>query len=210
MSRGNGKMQIFLDDGDYRHFVHLLGETVEGLGIRCWNYCVMPNHYHVTVQPTRPNLSEAVRKLNSTYAQWWNRRHERVGHVFQGRFKDQIVDRDGYLITLSKYVVMNPVRAGLVERPEDWPWSSYRATVGASGTPAFLAVTSTLGLFGDAENALLQDRFAQFVKRSDDDAASIDRIRSEERILGSHAFKEFVTASAWRMSDAQLDAAPVE
>ena len=145
MSRGNGRMGIFLDDADYRQFVHLLGEAVERFDIRCWNYCVMPNHYHATLQPTRTNLSEAIRCLNSGYAQWWNRRHGRVGHVFQGRYKDQVVDRETYLLTLSRYVVMNPVRAGLVERPGDWPWSSYRATVGenarasVSGHPLNLA-----------------------------------------------------------------------
>lgn len=185
-------MQIFLDDRDYRQFVYLLGEIVEAFGIRCWNYCLMPNHYHTTMQPTRPNFSEAIRNLNSRYAQWWNRRHERVGHVFQGRFKDQIVDREAYLLTLSKYVVMNPVRAGLARRPDDWPWSSYRATVGVCAAPAFLATMSTLGLFGDGDDAELRNRFAQAVNARVDDLAAIDRIRSDERILGSQTFKEFV------------------
>ena len=103
----------------------------------------MPNHYHATLQPSQPNLSEALRRLNSVYARWWNERHQRVGHVFQGRFKDQIVDRDSYLLTLSRYVVMNPVRAGLVERPEDWRWSSYRATAGLESVLAAV-VNSTI------------------------------------------------------------------
>jgi len=187
-------MSIFLDDGDYRHFVHILGEAVEEFGLRCWNYCLMPNHYHATVQPTRPNLSEAVRRINSVYAQWWNKRHGRVGHVFQGRFKDQIVDHDGYLLTLSRYVVLNPVRAGLVERPEDWIWSSYGATVGSSPAPPFLSTQLTLRLFGDAQQTALQARFARCVSAPTDDAASIDRIRSNDRVLGSKAFKELVEA----------------
>jgi len=125
-------MQIFLDDGDYKHFVYLLGDIIEEFGIECWNYCLMPNHYHATLRPTQPNLSEAMRRLNSIYAQWWNRRHERVGHVFQGRFKDQVVQREGYLTALCRYIALNPVRANLATRPEDWAWSSYAATSGCA------------------------------------------------------------------------------
>jgi putative transposase len=189
-------MQIFVDDVDYRGFVFWLGDIVERFEIECWNYCLMPNHYHATLQPTLPNLSEAIRHLNSAYAQWWNRRHGRVGHVFQGRFKDQVVDRDDYLLTLSRYVVMNPVRAGLVQRPEDWPWSSYRATVGLTSAPAFLRVASTLRLLGDDEEAVLRVRFAQFASVSSPDPGLVDRIRSNERILGTRAFKKEVMTSA--------------
>ncbi len=193
MSRGNGRMQIFLDDVDYRHFVHIMGDVVDKLAIRCWNYCLMPNHYHATLQPSAENLSEAVRRINSMYALWWNRRHARVGHVFQGRFKDQIVDRESYLLALSRYVVLNPVRADLVKRPEDWRWSSYSATVGLAPLPTFLAADATLGLFGDGEAHVLQSRFTRHITAPTDDAAWQDRIRSNDRILGSRAFKERVT-----------------
>ena len=185
-------MVIYLDDGDYRQFVHLLGEIVEDCAIRCWNYCLMPNHYHATVEPTRPNLSQAIRRLNGAYAQWWNKRHDRVGHVFQGRFKDQVVDRQSYLLALSRYVVTNPVRARLVARPEDWTWSSYRATVGHSPSPAFLDRASTLRLFGDETDAILRARFARYTSEQPDDWTSVDRIRSAERVLGPKDFKERV------------------
>jgi len=198
MARGNGRMPIFLDDHDYRKFVHLLGEAVDDSAMRCWNYCLMPNHYHVTLEPTRPNISAAIRRLNGCYAQWWNKRHERVGHVFQGRFKDQVVDRDGYLRTLSRYVVMNPVRAGLVARPDEWPWSSFRATMGICHPPPFLAASSTLRLFGEADDTTLQERFAQFVLAQPDDWETVDRIRSNESILGGRAFKELVSQATIR------------
>jgi REP-associated tyrosine transposase len=188
-------MCIFLDHEDYRQFVYVLGDVVEGFAIRCWNYCLMPNHYHATLQPTRPNLSVAIRRLNSVYAQWWNRRHERVGHVFQGRFKDQIVDEDAYMLTLSRYVVMNPVRAGLATRPEEWPWGSYRAIAGLGPVPAFLSTTSTLRLFGEGSDAILRERFASFVTEPEHDLACFDRIRSNERILGPRAFKDLVASS---------------
>ena len=193
MSRGNGRMAIFLDDRDYRQFVYCLGEVVLEYRLQCWNYCLMPNHYHVTLQPTQPNLSAALQRLNGWYATWWNKRHDRVGHVFQGRFKDQIVDKDSYMLTLSRYVVLNPVRASLVERPEDWPWSSYRATVGLGPAPAFLAALSTLRLWGDDDEAVLRSRFAGFIASQPDDAPLVDQIRSTERILGSRVFKERLT-----------------
>jgi putative transposase len=194
MARGNGKMQIFLDDVDYRHFVHLIGDVVEDLEVECWNYCVMPNHYHATLKPTRPNLSEAMRRINSGYALWWNKRHGRVGHVFQGRPKAQIVEHTEYLLTLARYVVLNPVRAGLVQRPEDWTWSSYRATVGLCPQPSFLLMAPTLCLFGE-EDETRRARFAQFVNNAPDDDSLVDRIRSNERVLGTTDFKRKVRNS---------------
>jgi REP element-mobilizing transposase RayT len=190
MARGNGRMSIFLDDADYRQFVYLLGDVVEDHGVECVNYCVMPNHYHATLRPTRPNLSEALRRLNSRYAQWWNKRHERVGHVFQGRFKDQIVQQEGYLLALCRYVAMNPVRARLVERPEDWEWSSYGGTAGLRPTPSFVAVDSVLRQFGSGEHRQLQTRYAEHVLGSPPEMlCTEDRIRSNERILGDWPFK---------------------
>lgn len=194
-------MTIFLDDTDYRQFVYLLGEVSEEYRIECWNYCVMPNHYHATLCPSRPNLSAAIRRLNGAYAQWWNRRHGRVGHVFQGRFKDQIVQREGYLLALFRYVAMNPVRAQLCDQPEKWAWSSYAAIVGIRDAPAFLAVTATLRQFGEDDSRILRARFAGFVLAAPDDAAAVDRIRSNERILGERGFKEAVLGDSVKVLD---------
>lgn len=194
MARGNGRMSIFLDDTDYRRFVQLLADVVERFEVECWNYCVMPNHYHATLCPSRPNISEAMRQLNSGYAQYWNRRHDRVGHVFQGRFKAQIVQKEDYLVALCRYVAMNPVRAGLTTRPEDWKWSSYPATIALVHPPPFLAVPSVLRLFGEAEEQVLQARFAGHVLSLDGYEQMEDRIRSPEQILGDRAFKEAVCA----------------
>ena len=177
---------------------------MENFGIECWNYCIMPNHYHATLRPTGHNLSEALRQLNSRYAQWWNKRHERVGHVFQGRFKDQIVQREGYLPALCRYVALNPVRAGLVERPEEWEWSSYAATVGLQPAPSFLALDSVLQQFGDADRGTLQSRFADYVLG---DANALlctdDRIRSSERLLGDMSFKRSLRVEASREDSVQ-------
>jgi putative transposase len=203
MSRGNGKMPIFLDDRDYSYFVALLSKVVVSYSIRCWNYCLMPNHYHATLQPALPNLSEAVRDLNGVYGNWWNWRHGRVGHVFQGRYKAQIVDREEYLVTLSRYVVLNPVRAGLAKRPEDWPWSSYRATAGLSSAPLFLDTAATLGLFSPKSDEQAA-RFAEAMASSRADETTIDRIRSNARILGSAAFRDRVKKGQTQGSDSRV------
>ena len=197
MARGNGRMNIFVDDLDRRTFIFLLGEIVEEFAIVCWNYCLMSNHYHLTWCPTLPNISEAMRQLNSRYAQWWNDRHDRVGHVFQGRFKAQIVQRENYLLTLCRYVVMNPVRAGITAHPADWPWSSYRATVGLDKCPPFLSARSVQYLFGDSDIDVLQTRFADYVVQPHpEEDPIIDRFRSREAILGDKAFKSAVRAEA--------------
>jgi putative transposase len=189
MSRGNGRMTIFFDDGDYGHFMQLFRETMEDFQLECWNYCLMPNHYHATVQPTLPNLSSAIQHLHGRYASWWNRRYGKVGHVFQGRFKAQIVQREGYAMALSRYVALNPVRARMVERAEDWPWGSYPAIVGLGTIPPFLSVDATLELFGDADRRTLQKRFGEFVRAGCDDQETDERIRSTNRILGDGEFK---------------------
>jgi putative transposase len=144
----------------------------------------MPNHYHATIRPLQPNLSAALQQLNGRYAQYWNRRHRRVGHVFQGPFKAQIVQDDGYALTLSRYIVLNPVRARLVERPEDWRWSSYAATIGLRPMPSFLADHAALALFGDASLSILRQRFINFVRAGCVDDMDDDLIRSTDLILG--------------------------
>ncbi len=124
MARGNNKMAIFLDDLDYAGFLDMLADVVKGFEIDSWVVSVMPNHYHLVFRTRRPNLSLAMARLNGRYAQRWNKRHAHVGHVFQGRFKAQIVEASVYLVRLCRYVLLNPVRAGLCAHPEGWPWSS--------------------------------------------------------------------------------------
>ena len=194
MSRGNGRMPIFLDETDYRWFLYLLSETVETKDLECWNVCPMPNHYHLVVRPRQANFSEAIRLLNSGYAQWWNRRHAHVGHVFQGRLKDQIVQREGYLEALCRYVALNPVRAGLVALPEEWEWSSYGATIGMRPAPSFLAVSSVLSHFGNGTASNGLTRYVEYVLGNPVGECTDDRIRSNERILGDAEFKKSISA----------------
>lgn len=115
----------------------------------------MDNHYHLLIETPDANLSSGMRKLNAVYTQKFNRTHHRVGHVFQGRFKAIIVDRDAYLLELCRYVVLNPVRAHMVKQVSDWPWSSYLACVGQAGKPGWLEI-DWLGDTKDAQSAAYQ------------------------------------------------------
>jgi putative transposase len=108
-------------------------------------YCLMGNHYHFVLHTREANLSRLMRHINGVYTQVFNRRHGKVGHLFQGRFKAILVDRDAYLLEVCRYVELNPVRAGVVDAPAEWPWSSYRAHAGQADTPPWL---DTIGLHG--------------------------------------------------------------
>ena len=185
-------MCIFKDDDDYLRFLGIFGEVSDKYGVECWNLCVIFNHFHAVLRPTLPNLPEAMRALNGSYGLWWNRRHGHVGHVYQGRYKDPIVDTDEYLLVLCRYIALNPVRAGLVESPEQWRWSSYAATIGRAPRPSFLTIDPILRQFGDGSATELRRRYAGYVEAEQDHQAAFDRIRSNARFLGSKEFQERV------------------
>ena len=146
-SRGDRQEPIFLDDGDRRRFLDLLGKEIQQQGWLCYAYCLMDNHYHLLIETPQPNLVRGMRRLNGVYTQGFNRRRKKSGHVFQGRYKSILVDKDNYLLELCRYIVLNPVRAKMVKAPGDWGWSSYRATVGELATPKWLGVGEVLSWF---------------------------------------------------------------
>ena len=183
-ARGSGRMDIYTNDLERRHFLAIVGEVAETEDLACHAYCLMPNHYHLVVTTARANLSRAFRQVNGRYAQWWNRKRDRVGHVFQGRFWSQVVQYETYFATVCRYVVLNPERAGLVAKAEDWPWSSYRATVGLTPRPSFLNVEQLLGRFSDCDEPMAAARFAEFVGRS---GTLTPRLRSAP-VLGDELF----------------------
>jgi putative transposase len=162
-TRGNAKQRVCLDDWDFCWLVAQLGETVTRYGWICHSYCVLGNHFHVSVATPEPNLAKGMRLLNGSYAQRFNRRYDRVGHVFQGRYGAELVTRDEHLLAVSRYVALNPVRAGLCLRPELWPWSSYRATIGLEEPPPWLAVDAVLAPFAGGPMPAA-DRYRAFVE----------------------------------------------
>jgi len=165
-ARGNARSDIFLSDGDRDMFLAVLAHVVDRFGWVCHAYCLMSNHYHLMIETPQPNLSRGMRQLNGMYTQRFNRRHIRAGHVFQGRFKSIVVDRDAYLLELSRYIVRNPVAAGMVKDVSEWSWSSYLATAGELPVPAFLHVDWLLSQFG-ASNAKAKLSYALFVNKEE-------------------------------------------
>lgn len=161
-ARGNRREMIFRDDEDRQRFLDLLGREVAQQGWLLYAYCLMGNHYHLLVETPEANLSRGMRRLNGVYTQAFNRRHGLVGHVLQGRYKSILVDRDAYLRELCRYVVLNPVRAGLTEDPAQWAWSSFSATAGEADCPAWLECEAVVGLFG-SKGAEARRRYRRFV-----------------------------------------------
>ncbi|HEX9185872.1 MAG TPA: transposase [Vicinamibacteria bacterium] len=181
-SRGNARESIFLDDGDRQAFLGRLGEVAGSHRWRCFSYCLMTNHFHLLLETPEPNLSRGMRLLNGRYSQRFNRRHGRVGHVLQGRFKGILVEREAHLVELARYVVLNPVRAGMVAAAEDYPWSSLRATLGLAPPPSWLVIEGLLARFGS------RSRYLQFVGEGVGAPSPWSSLRGG--LLGSDVFVE--------------------
>jgi REP element-mobilizing transposase RayT len=163
-ARGNARQAIFLSDDNRRKFLQLLATAVERYNWRVHAYCLMDNHYHLVVETVDDTLSKGMKFINGSYSQYFNRQHERVGHVFQGRFKSILVEKDSYLLELCRYVVRNPVRAEMVTKVKDWPWSNYLALIGGVKRPPWLAVDFTLAQFGGSKGEAIK-KYRQFVKK---------------------------------------------
>jgi REP element-mobilizing transposase RayT len=195
VSRGVGKMKIFLDDGDRHAFLFLLAAVVQEYGLDCYDYCLMDNHFHLSILNRRRNLSAAMQKLKGEYASSWNVKHRRVGHVFEGPFKDQIVQQSTYFRILARYIARNPVRAGLVRTPEEWLWSSYRFHAGLALPPEFLAVDRVLQYFQQENRDVARAAYITYVSSLSDAEEDAALFRSRRRVLGDPAFRAAVKAN---------------
>lgn len=187
-SRGNGKQKIFFKDNDRKIFLSLLWEVVEREKWICYAYCLMDNHYHLLIETKRANLSRGMRELNGVYAQKLNYIKDSVGHVFQSRYKSILVEKDNYLLELCRYIALNPVRAGIVEQPEDWKWSSYRATLGLIETPKHLNVLWVLNNF-DEDIEKSRKKYEKFVLEGMEKESPWSELRGRV-FLGSKQFME--------------------
>jgi len=166
-ARGNAQQPIFLDNADRRGFLDLLGRDIDQQRWCCYAYCLMDNHYHLLFETPEPNLSRGMQRLNACYTQRFNFRHRRVGHLLQGRYKAILVQKSAHLLELCRYIVLNPVRAGVVDTPADWPWSSYAPMSGKVPCPGWLAANEVLGLFG-GRYIKARTRYVKFVHAGKD------------------------------------------
>ncbi len=185
-SRGNGRNLIYSDDEDRNNYLKILHHAVERYRWICHAYCLMGNHYHLLIETPEGNLSKGMRHLNGVYTQCYNRRHRQVGHLFQGRFKAILVEKESYLLELCRYIVRNPVAASMVSSVGDWTWSSYRATAGLAPVPPLLTTDWILGQFAQ-EKSVAQVRYRSFVADGPLDASPWDALVGRI-FLGSDGF----------------------
>lgn len=187
-TRGNAREDIFEDDADRHAFLEYLGKVVQRFHWLCYAYCLMDNHYHLVIETPEANLSKGMRQLNGVYTQRYNRRHRAVGHLFQGRYKAVLIQKESHLQEVCRYVVLNPVRAKAVQKVEQWKWSSYRGTAGLSNCPPWLATDWVLRQFG---NNRLQaaSRYRQFVREGVARPSIWEGLRAQV-LLGEEDFVE--------------------
>jgi putative transposase len=166
MNRGVRGEELYSDVREHHHFLALLGETCVRYEWLVRTYCLMGNHYHLLVTTPEPTLSVGMQWLNGCYAQWFNWRHRQLGHAFFRRFSSVLIETDSQLAEVARYILLNPVRARLCRRAEEWPWSSYRAMIGKEPAPAFLSSDWLLTEFGvGIEQARVN--FAAFIRAAE-------------------------------------------
>ena len=186
MARGQERGAIFRADEDRDGFLEELGEAV---GERRWvlhGYCLMTNHYHLLVETPEANLSSGMQLLNGRYSQSFNSQRRRRGHLFEDRYKSVVVEKESYLLELCRYLVLNPVRAGMVRAAREWRWSNYRATAGEAARPTFLEVNWTLSQFG-TDGGKARESYRRFVAEGRGKASPMEQVTGQV-FLGGPAF----------------------
>jgi putative transposase len=170
VSRGVRKLPIFTDDRDRERFLGLLDLTVERYEWELHSYCLMTNHFHLLISTPHANVSVGMQYLNGCYAQWFNWRHDFEGHVVERRFWSELVTSERQLLATARYIVLNPVRAGLCATAGDWPWSSYRATLSGRRQGPRLSKW-LISLFG-RDLVKARESFARFVRQGEPQAVA--------------------------------------
>lgn len=185
-ARGNAGQPIFTELEDGRSFLDLLGREIAQQRWLCHGYCLMETHYHLLIETPDANLGRGMGRLNMRYSQWFGRRHARPGHLFQGRYKAILFEKERHLLALCRHVVCNPVRLQAVRRAEQWRWSSYRALATGDDTFGWLTTAEVLGLLA-ADEAAARAAWRDYVAGQADAASPWDGLRSGH-YLGGEAF----------------------
>lgn len=191
-ARGNRRAMIYEDDSDRFAFLETLSSVCVEKNWLCHAYCLMGNHYHLLLETPDANLGQGMRQLNGCYSQYFNRQHGRCGHVFQGRYGAILVEKQTYLLELARYIVLNPVRARMVHLAEEWPWSSYRGTVGQQALPEGVSADWILAAFGETRGAAIKG-YQQFVSEGANQPSPWESLKNQV-YLGSDAFVESMIA----------------
>lgn len=160
-SRGNRREKIYDSDKDKEQVLEIMERTKERYGYHLHAYALMDNHYHLLIETPKANLSQIMQNINTSYTVYANKKHKKNGHLFQGRFKGIIVDKDEYLITLSRYIHLNPVRAGIVQKPEESKWTSYPSYIGKAN--GLVDTDDTLTRFSDTKRKAVK-KYREFVE----------------------------------------------
>ncbi len=190
-SRGNERKAVFKGDQDRINFLNTLQHVNKRYNWICHAYCLMDNHYHLLIETPDGNLAAGMGQLNGVYTQLFNKLHGRVGHLFQGRYKAILIQKDSHLLEVCRYVVLNPVRAKMVETPHAWKWSSYRATAGSEASQPCLTVDWVLGQFS-GKKAKAQDEYKKFVQWGIGKQTIWAEVRGQA-ILGQEEFADRMT-----------------
>ncbi|MEN8177701.1 MAG: transposase [Pseudomonadota bacterium] len=185
-ARGDRQEDIFLTDKDRQDFLSILEQVVERFNWLIHAYCLMDNHYHLLVETPDSNLSKGMRQLNGVFTQTQNRNNNQVGHVFQGRFKAILVQKETYQLELARYIVLNPVRARMARSAKDWPWSSYRSTAGLRQSPEWLTNEWLLSAFGKRKS-LSQKKYRKFISSGKNQPSPWEHLRNQI-FLGSETY----------------------
>lgn len=185
-SRGNARSDIYQTLQDRHAFLTVLEQTCERYYWRCYAWCLMTNHYHLVIETEQANLSRGMRHLNGVYTQTFNRTHHRVGHLFQGRYKAILVEKDSYLLEVIRYVLLNPVRAHMMKTAGQYPWSSYRAMINKETAPEWLAKDRILGHFSKRLTTA-QKKFINFIREGANQPSLWEQLR-QQLYLGDEQF----------------------
>ena len=185
LSRGNEKKEIFWDDNDYLEFLDILGTMADRFKLEVHAYVLMKNHYHLLIRTKEANLSRAIQWLGVSYSVWFNRRHQRSGHLFQGRFKSFLIENDRYLTAMCHYIHGNPLRAGLTKKLSDYRWSSYQIYADKSHHLPCLTTDLVIGMYGGSRKRFVREQQLYFQKNTD-----LLRDLRHGLYLGSEEFSE--------------------
>ncbi len=198
-SRGNRREAIYLTDHDRHGFLKIVGDVCERYNWIIHAYCLMGNHYHLLVETPDGNLSKGMRQLNGVYTKRFNRAHDRVGHLYQGRYQALIIQKDSYLLEVARYTVLNPVRARMVSQAADWPWSSFLATVSHDRAPVWLDTSCILAHFS-TRRTRAGALYRQFVAEGSGQPPIWDHLKNQV-YLGDNNFIEEVQTTITKDAD---------